>query len=313
MKLLIKMSIILALILSSCKKTSLDPIEAKVNPNLEHFGFTLIDVFWDDPKDNSDKTNYLDEISSFSNLADILVVEPSDSIIDRINNFDKSQVRAVLHLNEIFFEQTSTGGDKSGVIYSLRSDYKSRWDEFVSINSINTLTNKIACLYIGEEPAWNGISESDFQKATDYAKLTVPGIPIMNIEAYASINEIYCPNSVDWVGFDHYFIKAPSTDPVFQNEYAVMKSKMKSHQNILLIMDTHWMKNFHGSVGISKNDMNFIARDYYNMANSDTSVVGILGYFWPSGFDFKNSVGARHLPKHVKEEYELIGKTITGK
>ena len=313
MKLLFSVAIFVVLAFFSCKKSSLEPINSKVNSNLEYFGFTLIDVFWDDPKDNSDKTNYLDEISSFSNLADILIVEPSDIIIDRINFFDNNQVKAVLHLNEIFFEQTATGGSKSGVIYSLRSDYKSRWDEFISVNSINSMTDKIACLYIGEEPAWNSISESDFQMATDYAKSTVPTIPILNVEAYASINDIYCPASVDWVGFDHYFIQNPSVDPTFQSELDIMKGKMKTHQNILLIMDTHWMKNFHGSVGISKNDMDYIAREYYNMANSDTTVVGILGYFWPSGFDFKNSVGARHMPEHVIEEYELIGKTITGK
>ncbi|WP_139134366.1 hypothetical protein [Crocinitomix algicola] len=313
MRILFNLSILLMLSLNSCKKVNLEPIKTKVNPNLEYFGFTLIDVYWDDPKDKSDKINYLDEVSSFSNLADILVIEPSDNIIDRVKDFDDNQVKAVLHLNEIFFEQTSIGGNKSGVIYGLRSDYKSRWDEFISVNSINSMTNKIACLYIGEEPAWNSISESEFQEATDYAKSTAPNIPILNVEAYASIDEIYCPNSVDWVGFDHYFIQNPSFDPTFQNEYAIMKSKMKNHQNILLVMDTHWMKNFHGSVGIAKNDMDCIARDYYNMANNDTSVVGILGYFWPSGFDFKNSVGARHMPKHVLEEYKLIGKTITGK
>ena len=78
-------------------------------------------------------------------------------------------------------------------------------------------------------------------------------------------------------------------------------------------MDSHWIKILHGANGISKNDMDFIARDYYNMANQDPNIVGIIGYFWPSGFDLNGSIGARNLPIHVIEEYKQIGRNITGK
>ena len=138
------------IILISCKKETLqDPLPPKTNNNLTFFGYTLIDVFWDDPTDNSDKTNYIDEIHEFSNIADILVVEPTDYIIDRINVFDSYNVKAILHLSELFFEQKSQGGDLSGVIYGLRSDYQNRWDTFVATNNINTYANKISCFYIG--------------------------------------------------------------------------------------------------------------------------------------------------------------------
>ncbi len=302
------------IILISCnKKTLQDPLPPKTNNNLKYFGYTLIDVFWDDPTDNSDKTNYIDEIHEFANIADILVVDPTDNIVDRINVFGSYNVQAILHLSEIFFEQKSVGGDLSGVIYGLRGDYQERWDNFITTNNLLLNSEKISCLYIGEEPAWNGISEVDFTLACDYAKQTIPNVPILNVEAFAAINQLYTPNSVDYVGFDHYFLKQPSQNSEFQLEYSTLKDKMKSHQKIMLIMDAHWIKNFHGSSGISKNDMDFIARDYYNMANQDTSVVGIIGYFWPSGFDFKNSIGARNLPEHILDEHKNIGKVITGK
>ena len=149
--------------------------------------------------------------------------------------------------------------------------------------------------------------------ACDYAKQTVPNIPIFNVEAFAATDKIYTPNSVDYIGFDHYFLTQPSENSTFQTEYNALKSRMKPHQKIILVMDALWIKIFHGSSGINKNDMDFIARDYYNMANKDTTVVGIIGYFWPSGFDNKHSIGARNLPKHVLDEHKNIGKIITGK
>lgn len=290
-----------------------EPLPDKINTNLIHFGFTLVDVGWDDPTDVENKTNYIDEVSPFSNIADILVVSPDDDIQSRISTFESQGVKAMLHLNEIFFEEKSKGGSKSGVIYGLRSDYQVRWDTFLATNNILSISNKIACFYIGEEPSWNSISENEFTEACDYAKLTVPQVPILNVEAYFDVNNIYTPNSVDWVGFDHYFIPNPSTNSDFLNEITIVKSRMKSHQKMMLILDSHYLKLFHGSAGIAKQDMDVIAREYYNIANMDTSVIGIVGYFWPSGFDIKGSIGSRNLPVNVRKEYSNIGKKITGK
>ena len=305
--------ILLSFVFSCSNEEISEPLPDKINPNLQFFGFTLIDVGWDDPSDANNKTNYIDEVAGFSNVADMLVVTPTDNIIERLLEFDSYNVKSMLHLNEIFFEQKSTGGSKSGFIYGLRADYKNRWDTFIATNDLNKNFDLIACFYIGEEPSWNGISEQDFQLACDYAKQTVPMVPIFNVEAYPDVSNIYTPGSVDWVGFDHYFLKKPSENAAFIAEYNTMKSRMKSHQRIILIMDSHWIKILHGSSGISQSDMDVVARDYYHLANNDPSVAGIVGYFWPSGFDLTGSVGARNLPDNVKSEYSRIGRQITGK
>lgn len=305
---------ILCILLISCGKTELKaPFPTKTNQNLQYFGYTLIDVGWDDPSDSENKTNYIDEVHTFSNVADILVVDPSESIVERMNVFHQKGVKAMLHLSELFFEQKSTGGNKSGYIYGLRSDYQERWDTFMAVNNLSVNHPMVSCFYIGEEPSWNGIPENEFELACNYAKSTVPEVPIFSVEAYLDMENMHAPNSVDWIGFDHYFLKHPSEDSDFINEFNIMKSKMKNHQKIFLVMDAHWIKILHGSSGISKGDMDFIARDYYNMANADTTIIGIIGYFWPSGFDVKKSVGTRHLPNNVLDEHKRIGKSITGK
>ena len=89
----------------SCKdKTEvIDTTES--SSHIKYFGFTLVDTYWDDPTDSETKTNYADEVHSFSNMADILVAFPSQDIKPNLNIFESYDLKAVLHLNEIFFGQ----------------------------------------------------------------------------------------------------------------------------------------------------------------------------------------------------------------
>lgn len=304
----------LLLALMGCGKKVVDePLPAKTNPNLAYFGFVLVDVGWDDPTDTDTQTNYVDEVQSFSNVGDILVAAPTDDIVSRMQAMNLVGMKAILHLNEIFFEQKGTGGSRSGVIYGLRTDYQARWDTFVATNALTVNHGLVSCFYIGEEPAWNGIPENEFTQACDYAKASMPAVPILSVEAYPAVDDAYAPASVDWLGFDHYFLEEPSSDTDFMREYSTIQSKLSGAQKMFLIMDAHWIKEYHNALGVKEKRMDFVARDYYNLANADTNVIGILGYFWPSGFDTETAVGARNLPEHVREEHKRIGQAITGK
>lgn len=298
----------------ACKKKTIeDPFPEKTNANLTWFGYTLVDVYWDDPNDGEDKINYIDEVAPFSNIADLLVVEPTDNIVDRLNVMETHQVKGLIHLNEIFFEQVGTTTEFSGVDYDLRSDYMDRWDTFVSTNNFDSDISDLAGFYLGEEPTWNSISSEDFELACNYIKATVPDVPILMIEAYPAVKDMVIPDAVDWVGFDHYFIADPGTNATFQSELADLKSKKAEHQDIMLILDAHYIPFAHGSSGIGINDMDVVARNYYNLANSESEVIGMIGYHWPGGFEFSSATGARHFPDHVLSEHKEIGRAITGK
>lgn len=304
-----------ALSLLGCKKEEVieDPFPEKTNANLTWFGYTLVDVYWNDPTDDTDKTNYIDEVASFSNIADILVIAPEDDIRDRLALMAENDVKGLIHLNEIFFELVGTTDSLSGANYDLRADYTERWDTFVSTNEFDLNTSALGGFYLGEEPTWNSISPEDFALASDYIKATVPSVPILLIEAYPAVEALEVPESVDWIGFDHYFIADPSTNSTFLSELATIKSKKMDHQDLVLILDAHYIPFAHGSSGISKSDMDVVARNYYQLANQETAVIGMIGYHWPSGFDFSSAVGTRGLPNNVRVEHELIGKAITGK
>ncbi|MDY7395624.1 hypothetical protein UMM65_10255 [Aureibaculum sp. 2210JD6-5] len=311
MKTLLKIVFFLSCLISCQSNDS----NSDLNLNhLKYFGFTLIDVGWDDPLDAEPKTNYLDEIADFSNIADLLVINPNDNIISRLNKMESYDIKTVLHLHEIFFEQTGTNS-QSGTEYNLRSDYKNRWNIFLETNDLQNNIDKIQAFYIGEEPTWNGISFNELKSATDYVKATIPVIPILMIEASVILHELEIPNSVDWVGFDHYFIKDPKNNSQFLKELSLLKSKLvNENQKLVLVMDTHFIKEIHqGIYGISQNDMEAVADSYYELAKTEEKVIALIGYTWPGGFDTSEALGARQLPEDVKETYIRIGKEIIKK
>ncbi len=294
----------------SCKKDEV--VELPTN-HIQFFGFTLVDTDWDDPTDNEVKTNYIDEVFEFSNVADILVVNPTDNIIDRMEAMDNLQMKSILHISELFFEQVGTGG-QSGAEYDLRADYEDRWNTFVVTNQLQINKNRIQSFYLGEEPTWNAISFTALKTAADYIKTTITTVPIMIIEAYPAIRQLQVPNSVDWIGFNHYGIKDPKNNVTFKNEFSLLKSKINNTQRLILIMDTHYINALHENIGgIALTEMKDVASSYFDLAKEEPKVIGVFGYFWPSGFDVTTSVGARNMPQNVKNEYVKIGKYITGK
>jgi len=79
-------------------------------------------------------------------------------------------------------------------------------------------------------------------------------------------------------------------------------------------MDSHYIPEIHEDLaGIELDEMADVVQSYYQLAKSDTTVIALLGYFWPNGFDVPESIGARGMPEPVVEEYARIGKEITGK
>ncbi|MFP4846027.1 hypothetical protein [Winogradskyella sp. PE311] len=298
----------------SCKKDDVSNSIDNLNSHIKYFGFTIIDTHWDDPTDSELKTNYADEIHTFSNLADILVINPTDNIIQRTETFSALDLKPILHLSELFF-QVIDSNSPSGSNYDLRPNYEERWNTFKNTNQAILNTNYIGAFYIGEEPTWNGISFAELNQVTLLLKTDFPSVPIMIIEAYPSLDQLQIPELIDWVGFDRYFIKNPNEDSEFQQNWQTLKSKLTSpSQKIMIVMDSHYLDWAHGNFGnINLLEMDIVANNYYQLAQSDEKVIGILGYFWPSGFDFPNSVGARNMPENIKENYSRIGKEITNK
>lgn len=307
-------SLFLIILLYSC--SSEQAIDKPIVPydHIQHFGFTLIDTYWDDPTDELIKTNYIDEVYSFINVADLLIIAPEANIVPRLTAMAELEVTALLHLLDLLFEVVGTDAP-SGVAYDLRPDYQERWNTFVSANDLVSNQGLINAFYVGEEPTWNGVTYDEMKEVSDYIKSQFPNVPILLVEAFPALNDLQVPESVDWVGFDHYFIKDPNTNDEYQNEWALLKSKRsRPDQKLIVIMDTHYIDWAHGDFGgIALNEMGTVAKNYYQLAKSDDAVIGIIGYYWPNGFDIATSIGARGMPQVVKDVYVEIGQEISRK
>jgi len=305
--------ILIFCIFYACKKDDKSSTE-NANAHIKYFGFTIVDTYWDDPTDSEVKTNYANEIHNFSNIADILVVNPNDNIIQRSQTFADLDLKAILHLNELFFELIDNNSPSESN-YDLRTDYQERWIEFKTINQSILNTNYVGTFYIGEEPTWNGITFTELDAVAQLLQTEFPNIPTMIIEAYPSLKDLQVPQTVDWIGFDRYFIENPNTNAEFQQDWNTLKSKISDpNQKIMIILDSHYINWAHSDFGnIELTQMNIVAENYYELAKSNEKVIGMLGYFWPNGFDIPESIGARGMPQNVKMEYERIGREITGK
>ncbi len=295
--------------------TAIETIPIEEADHLQYFGFTIVDTYFDDPTDNVLKTSYVDEVQSFSNVADILVVNPTDDLVEKMSGLAAVDMKAIIHLHELFFVFQDTVSENSGANYDLRGDYMDRWTTFVSANDLQENQELVQAFYLGEEPTWNGIDAEELRLAADFIKKGFPNIPIMVIEAYPVIDQLVVPASVDWIGFDHYFVEDPIRDEAFQNEMETLISKfVHSEQRLVLVLDSHYIDWAHGDFGgIKLKQMGDVANSYYELAKRQELTIALIGYCWPSGFDIPESIGARHMPEKVMAEYIRIGKEITGK
>lgn len=315
MKNVITLIFLLAIFLSNCAEEPIpmndpQPQESK----LKYFGFAYIDAGWDDPLDYpSQKDNYLDEVSPFSNIADILVIDSIETYHDRLIEMYNNNMKAYMNIFSLFFEEIGTDAP-SGKQFALRDDYEERWTSFISNNYL-LYAIAIKAFLLGDEPTWNGITYEDLKEAAKHIQATTPDVPIILIENHQALDDLQIPTMVDWVGFNRYFVKDPVNDPDYQTELSLLKSKLSANwQKLIILMDTHYITEYHENVGgISIEEMTEVATNYYELAKSESDVIALIGYSWPGGFGDESALGARHMLPETLVEYERIGREITGK
>lgn len=279
-------------------------------PHLKYFGFTAIDCFYDDPLDASNITNYISEVDTFTNIAHMCVYDYTDNIVARTNLMNAHCVNPILHIQEIFFQIVDTHAP-SGVNYDLYPDFTARWSTFMTTNSSVLVPAKIGCFYIADEPFWNGITLSDMDTVCALLKNTFPTIPLLMVEAYATVNSMQVPKSMDWVGFDRYRTFDPQFDPAFLENLDTLKSRLSSpNQKIILIIDDQWFPEYLTFLGWSQDSMTDVVQNYYDLAASDPSVIGLIGYIWPGGLDGPTHHGVRNMSTPVINKNIEIGQLI---
>ncbi len=277
--------------------------------HLKYFGFAVIDCGYDDPLDNYNISNYISEVDTFSNVAQMCVFESHDNIIGRVNQMNSHCVLPVIHLQSIFFEPIDTMAP-SGEHYSLKTDFHAQWNTFKSINSSVLDSTKVGAFYIADEPFWNGISFQELDTVCSLIKSDFPGIPLLIVEASPTLPDLQVPTTIDWLAFDQYGIFNPSVDTSYLNNLALLKSKRsRAGQKIFLIVDDQWLPDY-GAAGYPPDTIRYMVQHYYNLAASDTDIAGLLAYLWPGGLDDPQQLGVRDMPQTVIDKNIEIGRMI---
>jgi len=277
--------------------------------HLKYFGYYYVDCLYDDPLDLSTTTNYIAEVDSFSNFDLLCVSNYTTDINARVNLMNSHCVKPLLSLYDVFYVYAGTNGP-SGVNYDLNPNYLSQWNTFKSINSSVLNSSQVAAFYVMDEPAWNGVTYTEYNTVCSLVKTDFPNIPIMLTEAWTMLDSIQIPTTVDWVSFDRYGIFNPTTDPTYQGFHTKLKSiRSAASQKVFLVMDDQWFPYYANTGGYTPDSIINVVQNYYNLAASDTTVAGIMAFIWPGGIT-TGHLGARELPQPVIDLNVQIGKMI---
>ncbi len=276
------------------------------NKGLRYFGFAAIDT---------GRTSYVDEISGFANVGQMVVYSPDESLTKRIAAFDRSGVKAILHIEPILFERGQATAPSGAKACLLRSDAEARWRRFVALNKDVLTPQHVAVVYVFDEPVWNGVSPADFTRALKMVKSALPDLPTAAIECWRVVNQVMVPTELDWIGWDRYDVPDPEHDKRWLADLKTVRTaRTRPDQKIVIIANTHW-KTYFKDAGVRPEDMGAPAASSYRVAASDPDVVALIGYLWPGGIDpaHPGELGARDLPENVRQTYRQIGRQIIQK
>jgi hypothetical protein len=83
-------------------------LEPDAGPTLEigatrFFGFVAVDCGYDDPLDTEARTEYVDEVSGFTNVAHVCTSGSDDDLTARLSRLEAAGLRAILALEPVLF------------------------------------------------------------------------------------------------------------------------------------------------------------------------------------------------------------------
>jgi hypothetical protein len=257
-------------------------------------------------QDGGNDATSLAETAPFTNIS---VTQGEDGLSgsrlrDRLEAMAPRGVRAMIELTHVLFCSAQTGA------YALCPDADVRWSGFLAENSGVLDAAHVACFYVMNEPALNWVPFADLAAAARLVKTSFPGIPTAVVEASVSVDRLWLPAEIDWVGIDEYGLADPGADSRYLEPLAVLKSRMQPGQRVIYVLDGWWTAAIHGAAGLVPAAMAGVARRWYALAASDPDAILLAVYTWPSG---EGVLGSADLPDSARAAQIAIGDAITGK
>lgn len=281
--------------------------------HIEYFGFSIVDGGHNDPWDNTPKTNYSDELRGLANLADIAAFDPDEDLTPRIDAMAAVGLRPMLNIAFILFDQIPDASSPTAVRLVLRHDADERLARLVQVSALNQRQSQLAAVYIADEPAWNRASMDELANAAAIVERRLPRVPIALVEAAPAIGDLVVPREVDWVGFVRYGVLDPASDAAWQADLAaLLAARSRPDQRILIVMESQFLP-IYAEWGLQPEVMSVVAWNTARAGLACPEAIAIIGYPWPGGFDEPRQLGARNLPRSVRQAYRDIYRQLVAR
>jgi hypothetical protein len=236
------------------------------------------------------------------------------SLLTRINN---KGMRAIVDLGKVLW---CTQSDTSGPCTPFtgwhlcgnqmsETSYITRWNEWRTQNYSVLNSNYVLAFSVITEPTHLGIPMADVEAAVALVKQTYPQTPTLVAEAALSVNQttFRVPNNVDWIGIGEYYTH-PNLDEQFKQKVTILKQKKQSWQKIAYTLDAFYGPT-HTAQGLSVNDMESVAQEWYTIASRDPEAVVLAAFLW-GDLSCEGGIGSISLPQNVRSKHAAIGTAI---
>lgn len=270
---------------------------------LSQFGYSGIICDLDDPHDNEIKTDYIDEVTDFTNVNHICLTGDLDQNAGRIERAAE-HFTPLLDISPLFFEQRDGRLRRTQDLGFFMSFLTVLIDE-------SRVPAKDLIFYLVDEPTLRGLSGDELSGAAADLKEAFPETPLLVIEAFHIEGPPAIPEQIDYWGFDAYAIPDPAAEPLYTAYLDAAARALAPHQKLVLVLDANHTP-YHRDAGLSKTDMADVADAYFEYANARGDITMMLGYTWAGGIDNIHELGARDMPTAVIDAHRRIGKQIIG-
>lgn len=241
-----------AILLSHWLEDSMLPPPPKEHLSL--FGYYMVSV-----DDGTPPTNFIPQVCANAETNFNQMDWTQENVDD--TEACSSKMKMVVNLCWQFFDAQN----------KLRSDYITNWNNLAA--QIAPHINTVGAFLLENDPYWNGISKSDLETVALLVKNTFPNTPTMVVEAYPMITDnLQMPAGIDYYGFDYFGMPNGFTE--IPRLLAIIKSKLRPGQQIILVPENILFNSTDAQVAS-------YAYDYYNLALSEESVVGMEVFLWP--------------------------------
>lgn len=278
-----------------------DPSPSPVT--MSHFGFAAIACDHDDPFDSDTKTDYSDEVASFSNLNQVCptgdVAVDTAKLTDTAQNYDP-----LLYIEPVFFDPSTGAARPLDQAEALWANVK----QSISDSGIDPAR---IVFYLFDEPTLRGVALAELEPVAAQIKTDYPASKILLIEAFSATSDPVVPEYVDLWAFNAYTVPDPAAEPLYTDFLDTAAAQLREGQALVIVGDGIHTP-FHEDAGLSQAEMAQVALNYFDFAQSRDDVAALLVYTWAGGIDNNSERGVRNMPASVQDQWRAIGNAIVG-